>query len=312
MIGEILDSVLKECQALLSSTGATVILKTNFLPKKTPDNNGNFILLGLDAAPDTTQYPGGLTRCDWKWDFGSYNWEPDAYGDDQSGFSTDLLNFIDRIRQHFSLGALGKGVAMPGDTLKIGVIYQVINGTIVYDGNPLTAGTFFVCVAEAINFTSTNNGYVVGTSWLTQAMVTIFNNYGFQFTLTGITAADALDQDGLIMGFKIGFDSTAFDQVTQFNEDDIIFTTIISNGVMFTQPNNGSGGAITFTFNETNLLQDSNGSWYLPLTLPIGLVVIYASSNQVSITDQFDQTFSPNRLYGFASNDPQNILIKVT
>ncbi len=226
MIGEILDSVLKECQALLSSTGATVILKTNFLPKRTPDNNGNFILLALDAAPDTIMYPGGLTRCDWKWDFGSYNWEPDAYGDDQSGFSTDLLNFIDRIRQHFSLGALGKGVAMPGDTLKVGVVYQVINGTIVYDGNPLTAGTFFICVAEALTFTSTNNGYVVGTSWLTQAMVTIFNNYGFQFTLTGITAADALDQDGLIMGFKIGFDSTAFDQVTQFNEDDVILTTI--------------------------------------------------------------------------------------
>lgn len=226
MLGEIINSILLETKALLSSTGATVMMKTNFQPKRLPDNNGNFVLLDLEAAPDTIQFPGGLTRCDWKFGFGSYNYEPDAYVDDESGFSTSLLDFIDRIRQHFSLGALGKGVAMPNDTLKVGVIYQVINGTIIYDGNPLIAGTFFVCISEALTFTSTNNGYVVGTSWLTQAMVTIFNTYGFQFTLTGITNADALDQDGLIIGFKIGFDSTAFDQVTQFNEDDVIFTTI--------------------------------------------------------------------------------------
>jgi hypothetical protein len=226
MLGEIINSILLETKALLSGSGATVMMKTNFKPARLPDNNGNFVLLDLEAAPDTVMYPGGLTRCDWKWDFGSYNWEPDAYGDDQSGFSTDLLNFIDRIRQHFSLGALGKGVAMPGDTLKVGVIYQVINGTIVYNSNTLLNGTFFTCIEGFTTFTTIDTGYVVGTSWLTQAMADIFNTYGFQFTLTGITNADALDQDGLIMGFKIGFDSTSFDQVTQFNEDDIILTTI--------------------------------------------------------------------------------------
>lgn len=234
MIGEILNSILLECKALLSGTGAQTLLKTQFKPSKLPDTNGNFVLLSLDDAPDTVMYPGGLTRCDWKWSFNSYNWEPDAYVDDESGFSTSLLNFIDRIRQHFSLGALGKGVIMPNETLSIGVIYQVINGTIIYNSNPLIVGTFFVCVEGATTFTSNNSGYVIGTSWLTQAMVTIFNNYGFQFTLTGITNADALDQDGLIMGFKIGFDSTAFDQVTQFNEDDVILTTVtelLSNGI---------------------------------------------------------------------------------
>ena len=56
--------------------------------------------------------------------------------------------------------------------------------------------------------------YSEGTGWLTQGMVDIFNNYGFQFTLSGVTTADALNQDGLIMGYKITFYSTAFDNTT--------------------------------------------------------------------------------------------------
>lgn len=162
MLGEITDAILQECKALLSDTGAQVMLKTNFMPKKLPDNTGNFILLHVDGNGEDCQYPGGLTRMDWKYWFNSYNYEPDAYVDDDSGFSTSLLNFVDMVRQHFSLGALGR------------------------------------------------------TGWLTPAMNQIFDTYGFQFTLTGITPADALDQDGLIMGFKVGFDSTAFDSVTDF------------------------------------------------------------------------------------------------
>lgn len=226
MIGEILNAIILENKALLSGTGAQTMLKTNFKTSKLPDTNGNFVLLAIEDAPDTTQFPGGLTMCVWKWSFGSYNWEPDAYVDDDSGYSTSLLDFIDTIRQHYSLGALGKGVVTQTGTLIVGIVYQVINGTIVYNSNTLQNGTFFVCIDGFTTYTSPNNAYVVGTSWLTQAMVTIFNTYGFQFTLTGITAADAIDQDGLIMGFKIAFDSTAFDQVTQFNQDDVILTTI--------------------------------------------------------------------------------------
>lgn len=172
MIGEITQAILDEASALLSSTGAMVILKTNFLPKKSPDNTGNFILLGIEDAPESQQYPGGLTRMDWKWAFNSYNWEPDAYNDDHSGYSTTLLDFIDTVRQHFSLAGLGR------------------------------------------------------TGWLTPGMQNIFNLYGFQFTLTGLTNADAIDENGLIMGFKIGFDSTAIDNVTLYTENDTVLLTV--------------------------------------------------------------------------------------
>lgn len=178
MIGEITNAILNEIKALLSSTGAQVILKTNFQPKKLPDNNGNLVLLDIQAAPDSVQYPGGLTRMDWSWGLNSYNWEPDAYVDDETDYSTSLLNFIDTIRQHFSRSLPG-ALQISGDT----------------------------------------------NLWLTESMTNIFDVYGFQFTLTGVTNADALDQDGLIMGFRIGFDSTAFDNSTLFVNDNVSLQT---------------------------------------------------------------------------------------
>lgn len=226
MLGEILQSILQETKTLLSGTGATVLFKTNFVNKKMPDNNGNFVLLEIDNAPDTIQFPGGLTRCDWNWSFGSYNFEPNAYVDDDTPFSTSLLNFIDQIRQHFSLGAFGKGVVYSTGTLQPGIIYQVTNGTIVYNGVLIANGNLFTCLVGITTFTTPNNGYAVGTSWLTQGMVDIFNDYGFQFTLSGINAADAIDTDGLVVGFKIAFQSTAFDIVTQFTESDVVLTTV--------------------------------------------------------------------------------------
>lgn len=179
MIGQITNAILNEVKELLSGTGAQVMLKTNFQIKKIPDYNGNLVLLDIDAAPDSVQYPGGLTRMDWNWGFSSYNWEPDAYVDDETDYSTSLLNFIDTIRQHFSKSLPG-ALPISGDT----------------------------------------------NMWLTQAMSDIFNIYGFFFTFSGLTNADALDAEGLIMGFRIGFQSTAFDSVTLFTENDIVLQTI--------------------------------------------------------------------------------------
>lgn len=226
MLGEILQAILQETKALFSGTGAQVMLKTNFLPKATPDNNGTFVLLDLQNAPDTTQFPGGLTMCCYDFGVNTYTWEPDSYVDDDTPFSTSLLNFIDKVRQHFTLGPLGNGLVYPNGILIVNKIYQVVNSTIIYNGNPLITGTYFTCLDGITSFTSASNGYVIGTSWLTQGMVDIFNQFGFQFTLTGITNADALDQNGIIMGYKIGLISTSFDQITQFNEDDVVLTTI--------------------------------------------------------------------------------------
>lgn len=103
MTGEILNAVLMECKQLLQSTGAMVILKTDF---KKPDGgvtySGNMIMLSMDDAQESFRYPGGLTRMEWNMGFDSYNYEPNTMADDESGYSEQLLNFVDMIRQHFS------------------------------------------------------------------------------------------------------------------------------------------------------------------------------------------------------------------
>lgn len=244
MTGEILDAVLNEIQALLEGTGAMVMLKTNFKPGKAPDNTGNFVLLGLPDAEETFQYPGGLTRVDWQWALNSYNYEPDAMHDDKSGYSTSLLNFIDTVRRHFSIGARGNGVTNSSGTLRDGIIYQVAGGSIVYNNVTLLNGTYFAAADPVLTFTTADGGYVLGTSWLTQGMVTIFNNYGFQFTLSGITAAEPMDEDGIIMGFKIVFSSTALDDQTLFTgEAPLISVTQVDN-----PPFDGSGVAVDESF----------------------------------------------------------------
>lgn len=47
--------------------------------------------------------------------------------------------------------------------------------------------------------------------WLTDEMKAALNDFDFRFTLTGITGADALDEDGIVKGYKIGFDCIGFD-----------------------------------------------------------------------------------------------------
>lgn len=227
MLGEILDAILQESKALFSGTGSQVMLKTDFLAKATPDNNGTFLLLGIDNASDSLQYLGGLTNCCYDFGFNSYSWEPDAYVDDNSGYSTSLLNFIDGVRQHFTLGPFGKGVFNATDTLKVGVIYKVQFGSITYNSVLITEGMMFTCLQGITTFTTTDGGFIIGTPWFTQGMVTINNLFGFQFTMTGITNADAIDQQsGLLLGYKIGLISTALDKVTLFTENDIVLQTI--------------------------------------------------------------------------------------
>jgi hypothetical protein len=161
MIGEILDAVLKECRALFDGTGATVILKTDFDSSNLLGYGMPLLLLDMPDGIDTGMYPGGVTHVDWQFAFNSYNYEPDAYVDDKSKYSTSLLNFIDEIRRHFS--------------------FEV---------------------------------------WKTADMNAIRDQYGFRYTLSGITPADALiDGNGLIMGYKIVFDSIAIDTTTAAVQD---------------------------------------------------------------------------------------------
>lgn len=227
MINNILFALLKESRAFLEGTGGQVMLKTDFKPAKLPDYTMPLVLLAVENAEDSFQYPGGLTQMGWRIGFNSYNYEPDAYDDDPSEYSTNLLYFpIDAIRQHFSLGAFGNGVVYDTGTLRTDIIYRVEGGSITYDSVLLSKGTYFTAIAGEDTFSTTNGGYVVGTSWLTQGMVTIFNDFGFQFTLTGVTTADALEESGLVMGYKISFDTTALDDVTKYTKSDRTLVTV--------------------------------------------------------------------------------------
>lgn len=156
MIGEIIDSVLKECRALLDGAGATVILKTDFRTDNLATYGMPLLLLDIPDGTDTGMYLGGHTRTDWVFGFNSYNNEPDAYNDDTTGYSTGLLDIIDEIRRHFS--------------------FEV---------------------------------------WLTPGMDQMRDKYGFRYSLSGILPADALDASGLVMGYKILFDSIAIDVDTR-------------------------------------------------------------------------------------------------
>lgn len=228
MIGRILNAILKETKAFMSETGGQVMLKTNFTPAKMPDYLMPLVLVELDEAPESVCYLSGLTAMDWKIAFNCYNYEPDAYVDDPSEYSTSrLYNPVDTIRDHFTLGPMGDGLVFKTDPLIPGIIYQVAYQPIVYNSQSLSVGDFFTCLEGITSFTSPLNGYVVGTAWLTQDMATMFNEYGLQFTYMGVTIATPLSHnDAIIMGYKILFDTTSIDGFTQFTETSRILETV--------------------------------------------------------------------------------------
>jgi len=165
MIGDILNAILAECQAFLSdstgnpSGGGTVILKTDFRNDHERTYSMPLILLDMIDGSDSRQFIGGGSALEWNFAFNSYNIAPDAYAGDVNleGYSADLLDVIDRIRQHFSFG-----------------------------------------------------------QWLTEQMIGIVDNYGFRFTFGGINRADALEGDGVVMGWRLHFESMAIDNTTNF------------------------------------------------------------------------------------------------
>lgn len=168
MIDKILDAVLNEAKLFLEQDGfgGQILLRTDFKPSHIPDYTMPLVLLALEDATDSFLYPGGLTQMGWHFGFNSYAYEADGYVDDESSYSTSLLRHpIDTIRQHFSLGMLGK------------------------------------------------------IGWLNPDMYKVYKDYQFQFTLQNVSAADQLDQSGLVMGYKIGFGSTSLDFSTLFTEN---------------------------------------------------------------------------------------------
>lgn len=166
MIGDILKAILTECRVFLSDAEGggfigTVILKSEYSAKNLPTYSMPLLLLDMTDGSDSRAFIGGGESMDWSFAFNSYNYNADAYADDAlaGGYSEDLLDVIDLIRQHFSF-----------------------------------------------------------KSWLTPGMTEINSNYGFVFTFGGIAKADHIDDSGIIMGWRVMFESMAIDEVTEWVE----------------------------------------------------------------------------------------------
>lgn len=232
MTDEILDAVMKECQAIPYFQVGTVMLKTDFDLKKIGSYDAPFLLFDFMEAADSGQLIGGLTRMDWVIGMNSYNREPDAMGDDETGYSTGLMKVVDVPRRHFSKGNNGAFI-LPADMLIVGKKYMVLGGadtdTVIYDSITYNVGDNFTAVIGQTSYTTPGTGYLVTGGWLTVGMWNILNKYGLRFTLSGITTADALEGDGLVMGYRVGFDSISFDQDTSNIAQSSVPLTALTN-----------------------------------------------------------------------------------
>lgn len=73
--------------------------------------------------------------------------------------------------------------------------------------------------------------------------------------------------------------------------------------------NNNS--AVELPFSQDDLLDAGGGNWYLPLVLASTKVPIYTQVNGISISVTYDKSNVPARLYGFANNETQSIIVTV-
>jgi len=104
MIDDILNAVAQECKQFLADSGGTIILKTDYSPKKMEGYTMPLLIIEMLPASEAYQYCGGVSRVDWMFKLNSYNYMPDGMIDDDTDYSRGLLKVIDDIRQHFSKG----------------------------------------------------------------------------------------------------------------------------------------------------------------------------------------------------------------
>lgn len=64
------------------------------------------------------------------------------------------------------------------------------------------------------------------------------------------------------------------------------------------------------SYSQTDLIDSGSGNYYLPLGAG-DFAIIESKINSIQQPLLRDNTFTPNRLYGFANNDTQNIVLTV-
>jgi hypothetical protein len=97
--GDIIHAVLEEIKYFLNGQG-TYILDTQI--KEDIEYEFPLIIFEFGDGGDSARLPGnGITRIDYDIALRIYNFEPNAYSDEDGGYSSSLLNIIDNVRVFF-------------------------------------------------------------------------------------------------------------------------------------------------------------------------------------------------------------------
>lgn len=133
-----------------------------------------------------------------------------------------------------------------------------------------------------INITDTVRRHFSFGSWLTPEMAGLENDFGLRLTFSGVTPADSLDQDGLIKGFKIGFESISFDQETELIAD----SKQVLETVIQLDPDSKEQ-IMSITKKGFNILSNENVTGDLSVILPGGTYLDSSLVNKISGTPSF-------------------------
>jgi len=69
--------------------------------------------------------------------------------------------------------------------------------------------------------------------------------------------------------------------------------------------------AVNYTYTQADLLDAGGGNWYLPYNLDATTIPLLLTINNVSTPFTFDESVIPSRVYGFANNLSQTIVLTV-
>lgn len=100
ILSDITHALLQELKYLFADFQGTFILDTHV--KEDVAYNFPLCILELGDGSESARLPGnGLTRIDLDFSFRVYNFEADAYNEEDENYSTSLMDIIDTIRNYF-------------------------------------------------------------------------------------------------------------------------------------------------------------------------------------------------------------------
>lgn len=188
-------------------------------------------------------------------------------------------------------------------------------GGIAIDPNAQGGGVLIISTDVVVGYNTNRIYFTNTTNWvLSNYNANYYPLYGdnpelFVYIDGGDFSGD--DQTPPIITFTTPGDSST--PIAQIHWDRPVNATgyVQISGIAPGSGSSGSGASvITFNFTQSDLVLDGDGAYYLPISIGNKTILsVYVNGVQISAT--LDTNFTPNRLYGFANNDTQSIIVKV-